>query len=155
MQHALHLLDTDVRVCDSRRSAKSTTFFFVVAPRTGFEPVTSSVTGWCSNQLNYRSVFDGDSCAYQPPVRSNPCPYQIQIDVFGIGLSLHTPIPECAQQKLNLDERKGYMQCGNIFGIPSTSLLRSVPSRGTCLSTDLCSHIQARCRQIFRPTHSR
>lgn len=26
-----------------------------MAPRTGIEPATSSVTGWCSNHLNYRS----------------------------------------------------------------------------------------------------
>ena len=29
---------------------------FIVATRTGLEPATSSVTGWCSNQLNYRAM---------------------------------------------------------------------------------------------------
>ena len=30
---------------------------FYMAIRTGLEPATSSVTGWHSNQLNYRTVF--------------------------------------------------------------------------------------------------
>ena len=30
-----------------------------MATRTGLEPVTSSVTGWHSNQLNYRAVVVG------------------------------------------------------------------------------------------------
>ena len=54
----------------------------IVAPRTGFEPVTSSVTGWCSNHLNYRSIYGGNDCTYQPLVRSNPYPYQTHIGVI-------------------------------------------------------------------------
>jgi hypothetical protein len=31
--------------------------FITLATRTGLEPATSSVTGWCSNQLNYRALY--------------------------------------------------------------------------------------------------
>lgn len=50
----------------------------IVVPRTGFEPVTSSVTGWCSNHLNYRSIYGGKrlyvsaACTVQPLPVPNP-----------------------------------------------------------------------------------
>ncbi len=34
-----------------------------MATRRGLEPLTSSVTGWHSNQLNYRAVYGGSNRA--------------------------------------------------------------------------------------------
>ena len=34
-----------------------------MAIRRGLEPLTSSVTGWHSNQLNYRTIFGGNNRA--------------------------------------------------------------------------------------------
>lgn len=50
-----------------------------MAPRTGFEPVTSSVTGWCSNRLNYRSICGKRlyvSAAHMVKSQSISIPYQ-------------------------------------------------------------------------------
>ncbi len=46
-----------------------------MATRRGLEPLTSSVTGWHSNQLNYRAVFSNNALRKWWAFRdSNPGP---------------------------------------------------------------------------------